>query len=458
MKFFTLIIISFLFSTTFVNANINDSLTPNITYFVASNNVRVRAFPDQSGRILGELALNDQVQIISPATIYNDKFIQINIVSTHEKIDFAEKYFIGKDFLAETEMDYKEFKGQYFIVVNVASETLRLYQRVCPDNSCPNKMIMQTEVVVGEDIDHAKDEKGKGRSLLGSYRVTGWAKFYQDPEGHYPAWYRDGYPPVPQPDAIWSEWFAKKNMPLGTDGKHEGKMRGAFGWYTAFVTPKPFGQWTHGTLGWGSDKDKFIKRVKKLLINVVSDPRSSGCTRNNNEAIAFIRNMIDVGTPIIKIYAREQILDPGLKNYPPELKFWNYALTKNKSHAIDRDEVLSHLKIPLRDLNAWWEAKRNGSGLILSPEDPLNQILEIGTYQLDTMPEAIEYTRGKINIGRKIGRKGNVYGIKPEDMHGNFYVDAGILSDYAHPTKKLEVGGFPDEITPPWMRIENIKF
>ncbi len=461
MKDFISLFLAFLLTCSLAYADTSTSppiiLNPQIIYFISSNNVRVRSFPDNNGKILGELSLNDQIQVINPSTIYSDTFIQISIVKTREKIDEAPKYFIGKDYLSAKEIDYKEFKGKYFVVVNVATETLRLYERLCEDNSCPSKMLMQTEVVVGEDLDHPKEQKGKGRSLLGSYRLTGWAKFYQDPEGHYPAWYRDGYPEVPTPGAGWSKWFSENTMPVGPDGKREGKMRGAFGWYTAFVAPLSYGQWTHGTLGWGSDKDKYIKKVKHLFINVVADPRSSGCTRNNNEAIAYLRHMIDIGTPIIKIYATEDILDPTLQNYYDVPTEWNYVLTKNKSHAIDRDDVLKNLKVSPQELDVWWEAKKNNGSFILNPNDVLNQVLEVGTYQLDTMPVAIKYKRNLFKILRSLKRKGNIYGLKLADMHGTFYVDAGILKDYEHPTStKIEAGGFPDEVTPPWMKFGNL--
>ncbi|MDD4973445.1 MAG: L,D-transpeptidase [Bacteriovorax sp.] len=439
--------------------------TPNATiyndqsiYFISSNSVRVRSAPDGTGKILGELSLNDKVKIINP-TVINNKFVEVSIILTYDPIVKAEKYFVSTDSLAPKIIDYKEFIGKYFVVVNVATETIRLYERLCADNSCPNKMIMESEVVVGEDIDHPKDEKGKGRSILGSYRVTGWTKFYQDPEGHYPAWYKNGYPDTPGPDANWSEWLSKKSMPLDEAGKAEGKMRGAFGWFTAFVAPEPYGQWTHGTLGWGSDKDKFIKRVKKPLINIVSDPRSSGCTRNNNEAIAFLRKMINIGAPIIKIYAKEEILDPTYKNYPNETEEWNYVMTKNRNHAVDREEVLKSLSINGQDLDAFWEAKRAGGALILDPKSPLNDVLEVGSYVRDVHPDVVVYTPGEKlgRFNRKIGRKGNVYGLLDKDMHGTFYIDAGMLEGYAHPEEVVEVSGFSDEVTPSWMKLSNLK-
>lgn len=428
-------------------------------YFISSNGVRVRSAPDAKGKVLGELSLNDKVKIINPTTIYNEKFIEIVVVKTYDPIVKAEKYFVATEFLSPKIVNYKEFTGKHYAVVNVASETLRLYERVCLDNSCPSKMIMETEVVVGEDLNLPKEEKGKGRSVLGSYRITGWSKFYQDPEGHYPAWYRDGYPDGPTADSSWNDWFSKKVMPKDLEGKTHGTMRGAFGWYTAFVGPEAYGQWTHGTLGWGSDKDKFIKKVKKPLINVVSNPRSSGCTRNNNEAIAFLRHVIDVGAPIIKIYAREEILDPTYSNYPQATEVWDYVLTKNKNHILGRADVVKTLGVTDADLSAFWEAKRAGGELILDPKNPLNQVIEVGAYEKDIHPDAMEYTPGEKlgKFNRKVGRKGNVYGVKSTEMFGTFYVDAGMLDGYAHPTAILESSGFADEVTPSWMALTNIK-
>lgn len=438
---------------------INSELNSETIYFISLNGLRVRATPDDNGKTIGILSLNDKVKVINPITILNGKFIEIAIVKTVNQILKSEKYYINKDYLSEKFIDYKEFTGKYFMVVNIATETLRLYERICLDNTCPNKMILETEVVVGEDQNHPKEEKGKGRSILGSYRVTGWSKFYEDPAGHYPAWHRDGYPDTPSPDAKWNEWFSKKVMPKDPQGKSHGSMRGAFGWFTAFVAPGSYGQWTHGTLGWGSDKDSFIKRVKKPLINVISDPRSSGCTRNNNEAIAFIRQMIEIGAPVVKIYAKEQIMDPTLVNYPNLTQSWNYVMTKNKGHEVSREAVLKSLNITASDLDSFWEARRNGGQLILDQNSPLGQVIEVGNYEHDTHPDVTEFTPGE-KIGkfkRKVRAIGNVYGVKSTAMHGIFYVDSGLLEGYAHPNETLEVSGFPDETTPPWMKIENLK-
>jgi hypothetical protein len=424
-------------------------------YFINGNATRVRATPDMSSRVLGELSLNDKVRVVNPAII-NDKFIEVTVVKTYDQVLPSEKFFVLIDTLSPKFIDYKEFTGKYFVVVNVASETLRMYERNCSEqNVCKNHLILESEVVVGEDTDHPKDQPGKGRSILGSYRVVGWTKFYQDPEGHYPSWYRDGYPAVPAPDANWSEWFSKKVMPLDKEGKPEGKMRGAFGWYTAFVEPEPYGQWLHGTLGWGSDHDKYIKKVKTPLINVVSDPRSSGCTRNPNEVIAFVRKMIDIGAPIIKVYAKEAIQDSTLSEYPGTTADWQYVLTKNRNHAVDRNDVITNLKITSQDLDAYTKAIKDGGALVLDPKSPLNQILEAGTFTHDIHPDAVEYTPGEKMgaFGRKLGRKGNVYGVKSQNMHGTFYVDTGLLQDYAHPNETVEVSGFADEVTPPWMKF-----
>lgn len=427
-------------------------------YFVATNGLRVRSTPEDAGKTMGLLSLNEKVRVVTGELI-NGKYVEVQIIKTVNPMTKADKYYVVREYLSDKIVDYKEFTGKYFVVVNVATETLRIYERQCLDNSCPSKMIMETEVVVGEDKNLPKEQKGKGRSILGSYRVTGWAKFYQDAESHYPAWYRDGYPGLPEVGSGFNKWFKNKFMPVDPKtGKEVGSMRGAFGWYAAFVAPEAYGQWTHGTIGWGEDKDEYIKKTKKFVTNVVSDPRSSGCTRNNNEAIAFIRQLVDTGTPIIKIYAKEALLDPSLTGYNGN-KQWQYILTKKAGQKSDRAEVLASLGVSGSEADMYWAAKRNGNEMIVDPKSPLNQILEVGTYDLDTVPTPIAYTPGEKmgKIKASVGRKGNVYGIDTKDMStGTYYVDAGILAGYSHPKVKLDTSGFEDEVTPPWMDISNL--
>lgn len=447
-------------STSEVTEVVKDILSSQKIYYVSQNGLRVRSTPEDAGKTLGLLSLNEKVKIINPETIYNNKYVQVEIVRTVNKITPAEKYFVAFQYLSEKFIDYREFSGKYFVVVNVATETLRLYERECLEKHCLSKMLMETEVVVGEDVDHKKEDKGKGRSILGSYRVQGWSKYYQDAEGHYPSWYKDGYPEVPKAEAGWAAWFKGKYMPVLPDGKTAGHMRGAFGWYTAFVGPAAYNQWTHGTIGWGSDKDVYIKKTKKLVTNIFTNPRSSGCTRNNNEAIAYIRQFIEIGAPIIKVYAKEALLDPTLANYSTEPKVWNYVLTKRAAEKSDRAEVLKSLGLTDADLDSFWQAKQAGGELILDPKSPLNYILEVGAYDVDNHPDVIAYTPGEklSKLERAVGRKGNVYGVKSTDMsEGLFYVDAGILENYEHPKAILETGGFPDEVVPPWMNFMNLE-
>lgn len=427
-----------------------------VHYYIKSDGVRVRAGVETSSRVLGMLDTNDEVLTVeeNPGQYPEEKFVSIKILSTQNEILPSDTFFVSKDFLSEKIIDFKEFKGKYFIVINVASEMLRLYERSCLNDICQNTMLMETEVVVGEDTNNSPSGPGKGRSVLGSFRVTGWTKFYEDSEGHYPAWYKENYPELPKPQIHDPRiWLNQRYMPLNSSGKLSGVMRGAFGWYTAFLGPNHFNQWLHGTIGWGADKDFYIKDTKKLFPNIFFDPRSSGCTRNNNEAIAYLRHLVTTGTPVMKVYAIEKIYDPLLRRYPLHSSQWNYVLTKTKSKEADRNEVLKYLGITDVELDTYWKITRT-TDITLDPKDPLLQIMEVGTFQIDTHPDPIRYTPGERmgRFGRKLGQNGNVYGIHSKDMHGVYYVDTGELENYQHPPKVMQIGGFPDELIPIWMQ------
>jgi hypothetical protein len=424
-------------------------------FFIKNDGVRIRANAQSDARILGLLDTNDEVEIVKEPETFNDaNYVSIKILSTKNEIIPADKYFISKDFLSEKIIDFKEFTGNYFIVINIASEMLRLYLRNCDGLICHNIMLMETEVVVGEDSNNSPDTSGKGRSVLGSFRITGWTKFYEDGEGHYPSWYKENYPELPKPQIHDPRiWLNKNFMPSNSSGKKTGVMRGAFGWYTAFLGPDHYNQWLHGTIGWGADKDFYIKDTKKLFPNIFFDPRSSGCTRNNNEAIAYLRHIVSTGTPVMKIYAVEKLSDPLLKNYPVSVSEWSYVLTKTKSKEADRNAVLNYLGITEAELDTYWKITRT-TEISLDPKDPLLQILEVGTYKIDQHPDAVKYTPGERmgRFGRKLGQNGNVYGVFSKDMRGTYFVDTGELENYQHPQKVMQIGGFPDELIPGWMQ------
>ena len=139
---------------------------------------------------------------------------------------------------------------KYFIVQNIATERTRVYEK-CQEkpetkaciNGTRNRLVFETEMVVGGD---------DLRTDLGVQNISHWEKFYQDNNAHYPSWYDPSYPPTPKGGFL--KWSKKSAMP-----NKQGQMRGAFGWYAAIMSPSATGQWMHGTIGWGDDKDSFIK-------------------------------------------------------------------------------------------------------------------------------------------------------------------------------------------------------
>jgi hypothetical protein len=205
-----------------------------------------------------------------------------------------------------------------------------------------------------------------------------------------------------------------------------GSARGAFGWYTAMPGPNAYNQWTHGTLGWGKDGTKYIDATRSFWANVFTDPRSHGCTRTDNPSIAYIRTIVPVGTPLIKIYAKEGYLDKDRRGYPEQKKTWDYILTKNgvrvDGQTADRQQVLA-----------------TGT--------PPDQWLEEGIYQADVHPDAKPF---KKNGNAKSGKTGNVYELKESALQGVFLVDAGLLVNYRHPDALLR-GGYADILLPPFV-------
>jgi hypothetical protein len=408
-----------------------EQLVVGETYFITTNGLNVRKDASfKAGSIIGKLKRNDQVKILNTVVEGSRVLVQVEIVKTSMTIKRSAQYLLSYQFLTKEKIDYKNFQGKYFVIQNVATETLRVYEKECENLNCPNKMILEAELAVGEDDDEV-------RTWLGSYRLSTWVKFYEDNKGLYPSWYHPSYPMPPtvkkKPGRGALRWFKNKYMPR-VNGKREGSMRGAFGWYTAHMEPDSNAQWTHGTIGWGFDKTSFIKRTKKWTTNLVSNPRSHGCSRTDNETIAYLREILPVGTPFIKIYAFEKLLDPTLSSYNYKTLNWDYILTKRDARkyggqTADRDKVIaSNLK--------------------------LHEVLEEGTYRRDTYPTVINFRTTKVKT-----KRGNTYDLPSELMNGVYYIDAGVLSRYAHPRhEKIVVGGHKDEVVPVFMDYGKANF
>lgn len=221
-------------------------------------------------------------------------------------------------------------KPKYIVIQNIATEKTRVYELCYQYDGCPHKLVFESDMLVG------KRNKDEAHTILGVFTIDAWTKFYQDGNGTYPSWYDSNYPMPPKPGSGGRAWFKSKYMPGG-----KGEMRGAFGWYTATVSPNASGQWMHGTIGWGSDGDAFLARAKGGFLSIFVDLRSHGCTRHENRAIAYLQSLVPAGTPLVKIYAEERMDDPSLARYEDQKAqyMFNYALTKDQVRSKKPDSI-----------------------------------------------------------------------------------------------------------------------
>ncbi len=394
------------------------------TYYVISETLYVRSSDEiNDHNILGKLEKNDPVTILDNSSSLNKEFVEVEIVQSVSKIAVASKYFVSYKYL-DSKIPAPLTNSRYFIIQNVATERLRIYERICPDGSCAeNRLVMETPIAAGEN-------ESDRRTLLGSYYISEWFKFYQDQNGLYPSWYDDSLP-SPMPPGVGSPFFAWEQKKYLRKGQSEG-LRGAFGWYTAIMAPNPAGQWLHGTIGHGDESRKFIRSTKKFLLNVISDPRSHGCSRTSNEAIAFIRQIVEAGTPVVKIYARESNRYDAKtlqQMYSQEELPWNYILTKN-GQRVDGQKADA------------LEVQNSG---VLD-----NDILEKGTYLIDAYPNPVPFS-GIVSV---FGTSSNIYKVSRREFHGLLFADAGVVCQYRHP-ESLSVAGKTDELVPQYMTIED---
>jgi hypothetical protein len=405
-------------------------------FFISAESIRVRSTPESgtAENVLGRLFVNDQVEVIDSTPIGKEAFVKVRIISSTsaipsgQEIYVSSKYFnsepkaidpVATSIQAPAEKTPKVIgqrpakANRLFVVTNVATEKLRVYERCLPDEGCVNRMILETDVVNGENEDG-------NRTQVGFYQVSHWVKFYEVYRAGaktYPAWYKPGYPAVPEPGNR-TAWFSSSYMPNG-----EGAMRGAFGWYTKFVGPNANGQWTHGTAGWGKDKKDFILFKESFwgkLTNLFTSIRSHGCTRGDNESIAYLRGLVPVGTPLIKIYARETYRDPARSMYPKNAGRWEYILTKN-GHQEKNNHQLADRQT------------------VLNQGTPQSEWIDQGVYEVDQMPDVAD---------------GDLYKLGGSAFQGHFVVDEGTVLNYQHPSQ-MKRGGYSDQLVPAYMVTTN---
>jgi hypothetical protein len=364
------------------------------------------------------LERNDKVVVTDENPDGDDGSLQGVVVDTQQPDLKNEKVTIPKGYLAHSPVvpsNEDNSRDKYFMIQNIATQKVRLYRNCVSKDAqgeCVHKMVLETDMTAGEDT----PDKSR-RTILGSYRLEKWFKFYEDHAGFFPSYYAPGLPNLPKAGASLEDWMSPKLLP-----KKGGVMRGSFGWYTAYLEPNANNQWTHGTFGRGKDGSKFIELVKDPSNENLQDVRSQGCTRVENQAIALFREILPPGTRILKIYAKEGYGSSNLDRYKTSAPAqWSWVLTKKNGDDAPK------------------------SGMKYAPsKGHEDEILDRGVYTLDQMPTAIPLDP-KSN-GRN-EENGNVYNLPESSLKGVFLIDEGRIAGYSHP-KELKVGGMSDHSLP----------
>ena len=404
------------------------------SYYISGDDLNLRSSNSTApGNVVGKLALNDVVEI-ADVLDNSTPLVQVKVIKSAVRNDGSANYFVSKDFLSEKPVAISN-ASKYFVIQNIASEKTRVYERCTTSPGCPHKMVFETDMVVGRPEEGTETDPSAFTTWVGHSKISEWVKFYQDGKAHYPHWYRAGQDIKTIPKAI-SDSFSRllgtrKWMVRGADG--EQTIYGAFGWYAAKVTPADDRegmnyQWMHGAIGWGKDGALAIQATRTALLNMVSNPGSSGCTRLENRAIAYLRTLLPVGTDIYRVYAREGSRDmsryAGLENYPAQ---WSYILTTNeaqKSGGLEADaQAVLRKAITIDATN----------------------LIERGTYDVDRYPTVSGLNYQELPSS---GRSGDRYkidsGLKRDAWYSNFQgyylVDEGRFVDYAHPSYEKSKG------------------
>lgn len=418
-------------------------------YYVSADNLNLRSSNSTTANnIVGKLSLNDEVEIydvLNAAT----PLVQIKIIrSASVKPDVAPELFVSKDYLSEKVLVTEA--SRYFVIQNVATEKTRVYERCTETPDCPHKLVMETEMVVGRPEEGTKEDRNAFKTWLGHARISEWVKFYQDGKAHYPHWYRAGQDlktiPGPITKGVSKLLASRKWMVKDAHGNET--IYGAFGWYAAKVTPADDiegmnYQWMHGTIGWGRDGSESIELTRGFLMNLFSNPGSSGCTRLENKAIAYLRSILGVGTDIYRVYARESTREKEIVK-----GFFKKKVTPLPRYA-DKYE-----KPGRWDFILLTDGAQQSGGLtadaktIIEKAIPViagQNLIEQGSYDIDEYPNAVQLNYNKSASG---GESGDRYRIDSgwerdaakTNFTGYFLVDEGRFVDYKHPDAQLTKG------------------
>ncbi|CAE79089.1 hypothetical protein AB1A81_05385 [Bdellovibrio bacteriovorus] len=418
-------------------------------YFISADALNVRSSNSTTAsNIVGKLSINDEVEIydlLNEAT----PLVQIKIIkSATVKADVSAELFVSKDYLSAKQLQTAASK--YFVIQNIATEKTRVYERCTETPSCPHKLVMETEMVVGRPEEGTKTDPHAFKTWLGHARISEWIKFYQDGQGHYPHWYKAGQDlkTIPGPITDGMSKLISSRKWMVDDAQGNSTIYGAFGWYAAKITPADEingmnYQWLHGTMGWGKDGAAAIELTRGFFMNMFSNPGSAGCTRLENRAIAYLRSILTPGTDIYRVYAREstreaEVITGIFKKKTTPLP--RYA------HNFEKPMVWNY--ILLTD-----GAQRSG-GLSADAKNIIDKaipviagqnLIEQGTYDVDQYPNANE-----LNYGRSAasGNSGDRYRIDSgwekdaakTNFTGYFLVDEGRFIDYKHPDRTRTKG------------------
>lgn len=320
----------------------------------------------------------------------------------------------------------QETASPIFIVQNIATEKLRVYKRCTESVLCAHELIFETDMIVGQRTARQKDPKVFA-TRLGHYKIAKWTKFFEDKNGKFPAWLKNDYPAVPKGSSMDAWWNAR--------------YAGAYGWFTAQLGPNADAQVLHGTYGWAIDGDSFLKHFRKAFVSFIDDPMTEGATRVENQAIAYIRHIADVGTDVLRVYALEGYADQTLARYDSyknQKSFWDWVLTSKDAQ---KDSVSADRNVQLKQTYSY------------------SDLLEEGRFEVDRYPTGLPYSATFFGLGAGSGRTGNTYQIKRKQFKGVFLIDEGRFVNYEHPqAAQLTVGGYPRQVLPAYALTQNSSY